>query len=132
MIAHETGHFLGLPDLYDYTSPGRGIGYWSLMANSWGFDGSQRYPPMMDPWCKIQLGWANLKTLTDSCTDNRLYPYKKILEPSYTSHEYYKIETGMPSNEYLVVENRQAIGYDMLIPQVRLQFLIAVAPTSKD
>ena len=95
VIAHETAHFLGLPDLYDYTEPGIGIGAWSLMANSWGFDGSQRYPPMMDPWSKIQLGWANLKTLTSNCTENEQYPYKKILEPSYTSHEYYKIETGM-------------------------------------
>jgi M6 family metalloprotease-like protein len=113
--AHETAHFLGLPDLYDTNGDGSGIGSWSLMANSWGFDGTQYYPPQLDPWSKIELGWANVTTLSKS-QDNIL------LNPSYTHHEYFKIDHGLSSvdgeEEYFIIENRQALGFDKIIGQV--------------
>ena len=38
VYAHETGHLLGLPDLYDLTGHSFGLGTWSLMAGGWSLD----------------------------------------------------------------------------------------------
>ena len=110
VIAHETGHFLGLPDLYDTdSSPGNGIGSFGLMANSWGFDGSQQYPPHMSPWSKIQLGWLTPNTITAAGT--------YTLNEAEFSPEAYRIDLGYPSGEYLLIENRQPTGFDGSMPQ---------------
>ncbi len=99
VIAHETGHFLGLPDLYDTDFSGTGIGSWGLMANDWGDDGSQQPPPLMSAWSKMQLGWA---TTSDLYTPG---PY--TLVDSFHSDLVYQVTDGFPADEYLLVENRR-------------------------
>ena len=69
-------------------------------------------PPSMDPWSKSELGWASITTLTESANGI-------VLEPSYTTRKYYKIMKGFPSGEYLIIENRQPLGYDGQIAEVR-------------
>jgi len=62
VFAHEYGHDLGLPDLYDYTGE-NSVGFWSSMASgSWlslnDYDiGSS--PDHFGVWEKFQLGWLN-------------------------------------------------------------------------
>ncbi|MDQ7798030.1 MAG: M6 family metalloprotease domain-containing protein [Candidatus Edwardsbacteria bacterium] len=62
VFAHEFGHALGLPDLYDtggFSISGSGLGLFSLMAaGSWGGDyNSGATPVSLDVWCKRFLGW---------------------------------------------------------------------------
>ncbi|CAJ1945292.1 unnamed protein product [Cylindrotheca closterium] len=112
-IAHETGHFLGLPDLYDRNGGGNGVGAWSLMASSDGFGGTKTYPPMLDPWSKLKLGWGTATELSSSQN-------KVVLQPSATNHKYYKISKGFAAGEYLLIENRQKKSFDSKIPEAGL------------
>ena len=64
VFAHEFGHDLGLPDLYDTTNRAQNdVSYWSLMsAGSWLGDGKRDIgsrPGYMGPWEKLQLGWLD-------------------------------------------------------------------------
>ena len=108
VIAHELGHFLGLPDLYDGTG-GEGVGSYDLMGNSWGFRGDQYYPPILSSWSKIQLGWAIPTVLTSGGSYS--------LSPWATTPDVYRIDEGFPSGEYLLIENRQRMGFDAKMPQ---------------
>ncbi|MBT2491254.1 immune inhibitor A [Streptomyces sp. ISL-96] len=64
VFAHEYGHDLGLPDLYDTSGGGEnGVGFWSLMsAGSWLGKGKTEIgdlPGDMTAWDKLQLGWLD-------------------------------------------------------------------------
>ena len=73
MFAHEYGHDLGLPDLYDTNGGENGTGFWTLMSSgSWlghgseatGFDvGIGGTPNGMGPEERLFLGWLNHETV---------------------------------------------------------------------
>ena len=120
-IAHEMGHILGLPDLYDRTEGTLPtlrswvVGCWSLMAaGSWGCGtsedgtGSQR-PPHFGPWEKMTLGW-----LSDLRTVGELRNEELVLEPVRESESVLRIP--LSSSEYLLVEYRDGTGFDQNLP----------------
>jgi immune inhibitor A len=62
VFAHEFGHDLGLPDLYDTVgTTDNGTGFWSLMSSgSWASDSPYAIgdkPVHMGAWEKLALGW---------------------------------------------------------------------------
>jgi M6 family metalloprotease-like protein len=109
VITHETGHFFGLPDLYDTDNSSTGIGSYCLMANSWGFDNSGTHPPHPSAWCKIQLGWESPNV--DPA------PGRYTLGQAEFSPGVIKITGGYPAGEYLLIENREPVGVETDMPQ---------------
>lgn len=105
-ISHEMGHTLGLPDLY---LGGSGIGSYGLMGNSWGFDGSQHFPPPLSPWSKLMVGWLEPNIVRKSG--------RYTLRPSITNPQVIKIEEGFPNHEYLLIEYRKNLGFDEKLPK---------------
>lgn len=106
VFAHEFGHILGLPDLYDRDGNSEGLGDWCLMASgSWsGWAGDT--PAHMSIWCKVQLGWVNPTILLQDELDYiipqiNINPFGiKIWEDDYNS------------SRYFLIENRQPVGFD--------------------
>jgi len=66
VFAHEYGHDLGLPDLYDTNTGDNATGFWTLMSSgSYLGNGTEDIgaaPGDMGAWEKIQLGWSNFDT----------------------------------------------------------------------
>ena len=121
VFAHEYGHALGLPDLYDYTSTSWGIGDWSLMAqgnyNQISISGDT--PAHPDAWSKAKLGWV-------SPTQVGTTGITQIREAEHNSEAYQLLDNpngindwtylGTGKGEYFLVENRRKIGFDAALP----------------
>ncbi len=63
VFAHEYGHDLGLPDLYDTAGGENSTAFWTLMSSgSWLNHGGEDIgttPNYYGPWEKLQLGWLD-------------------------------------------------------------------------
>ncbi len=111
VIAHEFGHMLGLPDLYDNapgTINGEGLGVWCPMAVGHGKDGK---PMHFSAWCKEKLEW-----ITPAVVDPTV-KQKLILSPIENSpKECIKVLVRADGSEYLLLENRTKKGFDANLP----------------
>ncbi|XKF14254.1 immune inhibitor A [Knoellia locipacati] len=74
VFAHEFGHDLGLPDLYDTAGGDNGTGFWTLMSGgSWlnrGADSIGTTPGYMGAWEKLQLGWLDHQVIQHGTDTN--------------------------------------------------------------
>ena len=78
VFAHEYGHDLGLPDLYDYYGE-NSTGFWTLMSSgSWLNDGTidiGSKPNHMGAWEKFQMGWLKYEVArAGQKSDHKLGP----------------------------------------------------------
>mgnify|MGYP005621747247 FL=1 len=111
VLSHEFGHALGLPDLYDTDYSSTGAGKYALMGSgSWGTSGtSPWYPSTMIGWCKNRLGWVNVVEITED--QNNV-----SLQQSYSNNTIIRVNHSQVTEEYWLIENRQKIGSDTLMP----------------
>lgn len=110
ILAHEFGHQLGLPDLYDTAAPGTVVGYWDLMdagmligADIEDGDGHTRYaegflPPGLSAWSRSLLGWGHVDRV--SVFDG------SIALPAVERCPARAVRVEAASDEYFLVENR--------------------------
>lgn len=121
LIAHEFGHDLGLPDLYNSektiieqegkyvsVSDGDGLGKYSVMASgSWTHlegENNGATPPHLDAYSKISLGIVAPKIVDKTQT-------VAINHISQEGFNVFRLETSNPQ-EYFLIENRQLVGHD--------------------
>jgi M6 family metalloprotease-like protein len=106
VLAHETGHAFGLPDLYDYDFSSYGVGYWDLMG--YGLYRSESSPAYLGAFSRAALGWITVQDLWAADSTVRV-------EPTERAHIAFRYQPA-GSHEYFLVENRQPIGTDASLP----------------
>ncbi|MDH3456483.1 MAG: immune inhibitor A, partial [Gemmatimonadota bacterium] len=120
-MAHELGHAIGLPDYRHHVGGVEPqyrrwlLGCWALMSGgSWGCSDVPSAlwvrPPHMSPIAKLELGW--LGNVID-VTDAELHEF--TLEPVQTSEQVLRVPL-QGSDEFLLVEFRDKIGFDLALP----------------
>lgn len=111
-FCHEFAHVLGMPDLYDIDydpETSNGIGIWSLMATG-NYKGNSRLPSHLDAWCKMALGFVDPTEVYSNMTGVE-FPQ---VESEPVIYRLWK--DGQYGSQYFLVENRQATGFDSLLP----------------
>lgn len=109
VFAHELGHIFNLPDLYDISNQGEGLGGWCLMASG-SYGGDQRNsnkPSHMSAWCKIRLGWLTPINVTGEINNLQIPPVE------YNPVVYRLSKNAAFEKEYFLIENRQKKGFDV-------------------
>jgi len=98
--AHESGHGLDLPDLYDVSNASEGIGEWGLMGS--GNYTSAFSPSRMEAWSLQQLGWVNVVPILASGT------YSVGAAPTSDTTFLLNVAGANPRGEYFLLENRES------------------------
>jgi M6 family metalloprotease-like protein len=111
-FAHEWGHLLGLPDLYDTDSGESYVGYWSLMdsGDRCCYNEKETTPSYIDSWGEALLGWLPISVgeTAINVTSFTLNP----LESSNAS----AVLIPVSASTYYLLEYRIPTGRDSQLP----------------
>mmetsp|Transcript_20771 Transcript_20771/g.30747 ORF Transcript_20771/g.30747 Transcript_20771/m.30747 type:complete len:592 (+) Transcript_20771:179-1954(+) len=107
---HEFIHTWGIPDIYDTAGDwiGSGCGHYDIMSSPYGIDGKQTNPGNMGPWTKLKSGWLDPIEITEDG--------EYLIEASFLNENVFIIKDKFAENEYLLIENRQPLQWDALLP----------------
>ena len=109
-VAHEFGHDLGLPDLYDTDGSSAGAGVWDIMSlGSWTGAPAGSSPAHMSAWSLLKLGWVTPTDVTTALVGT-------AIDAVETSGKVYRLTLPGTTLEYFLIENRQPIGFDAALP----------------
>ena len=110
VYAHEFGHNLGLPDLYDTNNISEGVGGWSIMGSgSWaGPDMMGDVPVEFDGWSRAFLGWTTPEVVPNGTT------VESVPQIEGSGGKVLRLNTSK-NNEYFLIENRQKTSYDQFM-----------------
>ncbi len=111
VMAHEFGHDLGLPDLYDTDGSSDGAGVWDIMSlGSWNGAPRGSSPAEFSAWSKIRLEW--LTPMSGPVTALEHTPIPAVEQRPFV------IRLSVPGsvNEYFLLENREQTGFDVGLP----------------
>ena len=126
-LAHELGHYLGLPDFYNTENSDNGNGPWrkyqvgriSIMAGgNWCYvydqDGEQSFKPCaFDACSRVMLGWVDPVDASAGSTYT-VYAQDYSANAENSGYNILKVPT-KNKNEYYLIENRQFNGWDEAI-----------------
>ncbi len=109
-MAHEFGHALGLPDLYDTSGETEGLGQWGLMGSgNWT---SQRSPSRMEAWSLNEVGWVTLREPGIAGT------YTLGPAPTADTAFVVRVQGANPRGELFLLENRQRVQADSAMVRI--------------
>ncbi|MER6135048.1 immune inhibitor A domain-containing protein [Streptomyces sp. NPDC001815] len=119
-LAHEYGHDLGLPDLYDTSGGENSTGFWSVMAQGSLLSDENElaaHPADLGAWARLQLGWLDYASVrSGTAATVTLNPLSVPASTAGREALLVNLPADADGNaRHYVVENRQYVGEDVYL-----------------
>ncbi len=121
IMAHEFGHDINWPDLYDTDQSGEGVGEWSLMGSgSWGENAAPGHEPGNSPsypdaYSLYYQGWV-MPTVATVSDNVAVAAHQSLLLGPNPGGTDWLFGDHSGTGEFFLLENRTQQGYDVSTP----------------